>query len=312
MLSLYDKVCIFNEAKCETIIYGQYTKRFTKVHLEIDYTYKVVFSIKVPEFFIKIHGALDTIPSATFYYKDKEHTLKDINLEFPFTACDLNMDRKAAIICTMCKDYSHRLDEWIQYNLAIGFSGIVIFDNGSQSSMKAICDKYKGKVWLVDFPYIPFESQHWLTVQRVAFSIGVNAFRDKCRSIALIDADEFIYIPNMDNMNIEAFLENHKTNICIKSRILTNMNYSDEINNNVLLLATYVGEEMYTKIILNTSCLAEGEFISSPHAHSKQRLLRSSEIMHYHCWMNERYEYNNKMDKVLSLRNFFNKIRDGL
>jgi hypothetical protein len=175
--------------------------------------------------------------------------------------------------------------------------------------MKAICDKYKG-VLLVDFPYLPFEGQHWLTLQKVAFTIGVNAFRGKCRSIALIDADEFIYIPDMKPMNIEQFLQKHKTNICIKSRILTNSS-NDIIDNNILDLAIYLGEEKYTKVILNTSCIGE-EFITGPHNHPKQRLLRTSEIIHYHCWLNERYQYNESMLRVDLLKNFFSTIRYGL
>lgn len=307
MISLYDKACIFNK-RCETIIYGQYTKRFTKVNLKTDYSYRVVFATNSSQFSIRVYGRIDKIPSITFYFRNEELTLKDISLVFPFS--DLNLDPNSAIICTMCKDYSDRLDEWIPYNLALGFSGILIFDNGSNLSMKSICDKYKG-VLLVDFPYKPFDGEHWLTLQRIAFTIGVNAFRDKCRSIALIDADEFIYIPGMDPMNIEQFLQKHKTNICIKSRILTNSS-NDIIDNNVLDLAIYLGEEKYTKVILNTGCISDGEFIAGPHNHPKQRLLRTTEIIHYHCWLNERYQYNESMDKVLSLKNFFSKIRDGL
>lgn len=34
----------------------------------------------------------------------------------------------------------------------------------------------------------------------IGIHIGVNAFRSKCEKIALIDADEFIYIPNKSNI----------------------------------------------------------------------------------------------------------------
>ena len=29
----------------------------------------------------------------------------------------------------MCKNYGHRLEEWINYNLNLGFSHIIIFNN---------------------------------------------------------------------------------------------------------------------------------------------------------------------------------------
>ena len=73
--------------------------------------------------------------------------------------------------------------------------------------------------------------------------IGVNAFRTKCINIALIDADEFIWGPD----NIEDFLKNHSI-ITMRSNILTNKNSDDILNNNILELARYVGENKYTNI----------------------------------------------------------------
>ena len=79
----------------------------------------------------------------------------------------------------MCKDYSSRLDEWIIYNLKLGFSGIIIFNNDLDNSietekMKNICKKYKNKVFLVSFPYSPFECIDWNNIQKILLHIGVN------------------------------------------------------------------------------------------------------------------------------------------
>lgn len=210
----------------------------------------------------------------------------------------------------MCKNYEHRLDEWIQYNLKLGFSGIVIFNNdGNKSnqidetldycynkeSMAEICAKYEGKVLLIDFPYSPLRGTHYNNIQRLTLSLGVNAFRNKCRSIGLIDADEFIHIPKMQT--IEEFLQD-KSTITIRSNILTNMNNNDIINNNVLALAKYVGEDKYTKTILHTARIKENEFIITPHEHSSQTVLPKEEIVHYHCWLNNRYRYNASMRRI--------------
>ena len=37
-------------------------------------------------------------------------------LSFPFENCNLTLNADSAIISTMCKDYSSRLEEWIEYN----------------------------------------------------------------------------------------------------------------------------------------------------------------------------------------------------
>jgi hypothetical protein len=212
----------------------------------------------------------------------------------------------------MCKNYSHRLEEWIKYNIKLGFSGIVIFDNETnednngdpqeycikRKTTKEICENYKDKVFLVKFPYSPLKNNHWNTIQRMSLHIGVNCFKDKCRHIALIDADEFIYLPKEPSTSIETFLEKYNNTVTIKSNILTNKNYNDIIDNNVLKLAEYVGEDKYTKTILNTKQVKDFEFIFTPHNHYSEIKLEKNEIIHYHCWLNNRYSYNESMQKI--------------
>jgi hypothetical protein len=204
------------------------------------------------------------------------------------------------------------LDEWIQYHLKLGFSGIVIFNNDDNKSnslnesleycvhtltIEEISKKYKGNVFVVDMPYSSFINQHWNNIQRATLTIGVNAFRNKCRNIALIDADEFIYLPNNQHMQIEDFLKNYST-ITMRSNILTNKNNNDLLNNNILHYAKYIGEDKYTKTILHTDKINENEFILTPHEHGSQTIMNKEDIIHYHCWMNARYEYNETMPMI--------------
>jgi hypothetical protein len=173
--------------------------------------------------------------------------------------------------------------------------------------MKEITDKYEGKVLLIDFPYAPFKDFHYDNIQRNALSIGVNAMKDKCRNIALIDADEFIYIPKMDKMNIMEFLNRYNNTITIKSNIITNINDSDIIDNNIIELSEYVGEDKYTKTILFTKQINENEFITSPHIHPTEIILEKDVITHYHSWINMRYQYEETMEKISCLKDFFLK-----
>jgi len=308
--TLFDKICLYKNENNETIIYGQYIEKIKTIHIEgIDY--KVVFCNNRSDFYIKIVGKISYLEQIIFNLENETETiLYNISLFFPFENCDLELNKDtSAIISTICKDYTYRLDEWIQYNLTLGFSGIIIFNNDSNiknninesldfcisnESMEDIGKKYKGKVWIIDYPYSPLKTEHWNNIQRISLTIGVNAFQDKCRNIALIDADEFIY----PHMNIESFLQKYNTTITMKSNILTNKNMDDILNNNILELANNIGENKYTKTILKTDKINNLEFIITPHDHPSQMILEKEEIMHYHCWMNNRYDYYDSMEKI--------------
>lgn len=309
---LFGKVCLYDPLKDETIIYGQQYTKFDNVMID-NVSSDVVFCKNLPDFYIKLKGKQDKVESIIFMdNRAKILEMKDIHLQYPFENCDLQINSTSAIISTLCKDYSHRLDEWIKYNLKLGFSGIVIFNNDgnkksslnesvSRSTKHAtteeICKKYKGRVFLVDMPYSPFEGEHWNNIQRITLHIGVNAFRKKCRNIALVDADEFLYLPKNKDMKIEDFLKDYST-ITIRSNILTNKSDNDVLNNNVLQLAKYVGEDKYTKTILHTDKISENEFILTPHDHPSQQLMDKADIICYHCWMNDRYKYNEGMPYI--------------
>lgn len=306
---LFSKCSLYYPENNTTVIFGQCLDKFNKIYIE-NYQTTLVFCKDRLDFYIEIKGEILFIPLVTFYYNSNKVKIESINIYYPFKYCDLQLHPTSPIISTMCKDYSHRLDEWIQYNLNLGFSGIVIFnndknigndlneeENNKAYSTKEICKKYKGKVFTVDFDYLPLKNSHWNSIQSISLYIGVNALRTKCRNIALIDADEFIVIPNNPGMKIERFLDNRGT-ITIKSNILTNKNNDDILDNNILELAKYIGEDKYTKTILKTSEIKQNEFVFTPHEHHTQKVLNKDEIIHYHCWMNKRYEYKNNMKYI--------------
>ncbi len=328
-IQLFEKVSLFNN---KTIIYGQYKKKFNQIDIifnknkTTNIKFNLVFCKNRNDFYIDIDKKITYISEIHFITKIKGCNniiakKNDINLFFPFEKCDLSLNSSSAIISTFCKDYSFRLEEWILYNLNLGFSGIVIFNNDknksnsineslnfteSKLSTEEICRKYKGKVWLVDFNYQPFKGECWNTIQRISLHIGVNVFQNKCSKIALIDADEFIYVSNYSNIN-NFFSQYKGKTITMKSNILTNKNKNDIINNNILDLCMYVGENKYTKTIIDTSLLKSLEFIVTPHKHSTQILLDKNEIIHYHCWVNERYKYNENMVKLTILKDLKKK-----
>jgi hypothetical protein len=274
------------------------------------------------DFYIEIDKKISILDEVIFIKNGNSMTIKNIVLQNPFEHCDLSLNPESAIISTMCKDYSSRLEEWIDYNLNLGFSGIVIFDNDSNKSTKLneeleychyngttedICNKYKGKVWRVELKYEPFHGAHWNNIQRISLNMGVHAFRNKCGKIALIDADEFIHIPNCPN--IMDFFSNYKgQTLTIRSNILTNQSNQDIINNNILDLCVYVGENMHTKTILDTRKINRLEFIITPHIHPTELMMNKEQIIHYHCWVNARYSYHINMPKIDFLKKSLNIV----
>lgn len=317
-INLFSDVCLFDN---KTIIYGQSTSAFTSIEIKPNLQYIVVFynstnASNPTDFYLEIYDKISYIDEITFMdLRNNKVIKKNIVLYFPFENYNISLNPDSAIISTMCKDYSSRLEEWIEYNLNLGFSGIVIFDNDdnnkinehlenrqdNNTTISDICKKYKDKVICVTFNYKPFAGYHWNNIQRISLHIGVNAFRNKCSKIALIDADEFIHIPNKSN--IIDFLSDYKRKtVTIQSNILTNKSNDDVINNNILDLCLYVGENKYTKTIIDTNNLRPMEFILTPHNHPLETILNKDTIIHYHCWVNSRCIYDENMPKIESLK----------
>ena len=155
----------------------------------------MVFCKNRNDFYIEIPEKISYIREIIFINANTILAIqKDMPLLFPFENCNLNLNEEFAIISTMCKDYSSRLEEWIEYNLNLGFSGIVIFDNDENKinesliyqqnkvTTRDICKKYKDKVFCVKFSYKPIRGHHWNTIQRISLHICVNAFRNRCEN----------------------------------------------------------------------------------------------------------------------------------
>ncbi len=270
------------------------------------------------DFYIFIKGELKKFVGKRFNITINNIKLKSIKMYFPFLNINLNTNNSESNInFNMVKDYNHRLEEWIKYNLKLGFDTLVIFDNSkntnnslneresNKQNIHKVTDKYKN-VHVIDFPYRPFDKTHYEIIQRIAYQIFVNAFKYTCRYIALFDADEFIYIPNSDN-NIKNFLSNYNENLRIKSNILTNQKKNDPINNNILKLCRYDGGNKYTKSIIYCPSIYNNINIIKNHSQENSILLNKDIIIHYHCWVNKRCTYKKTMAKIDELYLFYKK-----
>ena len=313
------ETCLYNHSEMKCIIYGQYNIHIKKTLYKIPKDkenlkednikkFDLICSKNRKDFYIILNESLTLLKDkkCIFFFND---IILEFQLKFPFeNSIDLNINN-SAIISTMIQNYSNRIDEWITYNLKLGFSGIVLFDNGSNKNDLLetinIVNKYRDKVILINFPYKPFRNKHWNNIQRLSLSIGVNAFKKKCKFIAMIDADEFVYIPhNVRKLKIEDFLKKYNKTISIPSNILTNRYKNEIFDNNILSKAIYIGEDKYAKIIIHTYDIKNEKFIITPHEHKKQKILKKETLIHYHVWLNERYKYRHNMKKTYRLINY--------
>ena len=321
---LFNDLCIYDELKQETLLYFESNRNIKSIEINTDVEYNFILKKHDKPVgcygIIKLKGnKLNIIEKIVLTsMKGNTYIVTDMNMIYPFDKLDIKNNGKTSVITTMCKNYGHRLEEWINYNLKLGFSHIIIFNNDFNNKNKlneaktincrdttkninSICNKFPGKVFTVPFNYKPIEKNHWNSLQLSCLSIGVNALKNKCEYIATIDADEFIYIPKEPKINIEDYLLRYNINISIKSNILTNKG-NEYIDNNVLKLKLYLGPDKFTKMILKSSVLTENDkFITTPHSNSNMIKLDKDEIIHYHIWLNGRYKYEEDMEEITVL-----------
>tara|TARA_Y100000389_G_scaffold201500_1_gene244367 strand:+ start:1879 stop:2856 length:978 start_codon:yes stop_codon:yes gene_type:complete len=318
-INLFNKVCIYDKTKCQVLMYGQKLKSNRNTCTCKDYNINIVENgnsgpgAGQMDFIIKIDTKKEDIEGKELSFVFGTNRI-NCELFFPFESSLTHLDESSCIVCTMCElcDNKKRLDEWIQYNQKLGFSGIIIFSNDNEENideMKKICKKYEDYVSVVSFPYKALRKDiHWNNIQRASFNIGCEAFKNRCAQIALIDTDEFIYITSNPQVSIVDFMKGKGTCV-IQSNIITNKGIDDVFNNNVLSLCKYVGPNKYQKIILSTGELRKQKniFICTPHKGiAGGKLLKKTEIIHYHCWVNKRWEYNDNMPILNELEQFMN------
>lgn len=100
-------------------------------------------------------------------------------------------------ICAIIKNEQLYLDEWIKYHLDLGFSDIFLFEDYDSRPHDSIVEKYDnvtltkleniGMCYYEDGKRIPSQSRQYDT-----YKYALDAYKDKCDWLALIDIDEFI------------------------------------------------------------------------------------------------------------------------
>ena len=108
--------------------------------------------------------------------------------EFP-SKYILNKTYNDAVICAIALNEERYIDEWIQYNLFLGFSHIYIYDNSSNNVLK---NKKSDRVTIIHIP--------GAIKQLEAYNIFTVQYKTKHIWCAFIDCDEFIVLKKHDNI----------------------------------------------------------------------------------------------------------------
>jgi hypothetical protein len=130
-----------------------------------------------------------------------------------------NIKSNDVVICAIALNEELYIDEWIQYNLFLGFSHIYIYDNSDNNSLK---DKKTDRVTIIHFP--------GKTKQLEAYTIFSLQYKNKHKWAAFIDCDEFIVLKKHNS--IIDLLNDYDSydSICLNWKMFGTSNYVNYTN----------------------------------------------------------------------------------
>ncbi len=103
-------------------------------------------------------------------------------------------------IVAIIKNEGRYIDEWIKYHLLVGVQHFYLYNNESEDNIQEILKDYI-KRGIVDLIYFPGKAQ-----QIPAYQNALKKYRNECKYMAVVDADEFIR-PIDHNKNILDVIE---------------------------------------------------------------------------------------------------------
>ncbi|MFA7655075.1 glycosyltransferase family 2 protein [Acidithiobacillus thiooxidans] len=98
-------------------------------------------------------------------------------------------------VCAIVKNEGRDIAEWIAFHLMQGVEHFFIFDNASNdNTVEQILRFPDSFITLIDWPISPG--------QQAAYMYAISKFRDFSQWMAFIDADEFLFSPNGDDLRL--------------------------------------------------------------------------------------------------------------
>lgn len=159
---------------------------------------------------------------------------------------------KVALVC-IAKNEDNYIDEWINYNLKLGFDRIFIYSNNWEYE----CHNEKVSV-------IPFPGE---VKQTQSYNTFINDNRENYDWAAFFDVDEFLVLKKHNN--IKEFISDYidRDSIAINWVLFGDNNHTEIINNNYSVLSRFtkrqIGVNLHIKVIVK---IKDGVSMSGPHS----------------------------------------------
>lgn len=122
-----------------------------------------------------------------------------------------NRDDETLVICAIAKNATPYLEEWLDYNLALGFDHIYLYDNSVDFEISLFLEKYAGKD-KVTLSHLPGRKKQIAAYR----SCGEICREINVARILFIDVDEFLVLKKHDN--IRDFCRTYRHSVVFNSQ----------------------------------------------------------------------------------------------
>jgi hypothetical protein len=171
-----------------------------------------------------------------------------------------NSNHVEAVICAIALNEERYIDEWIKYNILLGFTHIYIYDNSHNNILK---NKESDKVTIIHFPGI--------TKQLEAYDSFVLQYKNKHTWAAFIDCDEFIVLKKHDNVMSFINQYNNCGAIALNWLMFGTSNEKEYRDEPVIKRFTYCSKNIHNHI----KCIAKLSYINNYENPHRPVLLKS-------------------------------------
>ena len=196
---------------------------------------------------------------------------------------------KVALVC-IAKNEDNYIQEWIDYNLKLGFDHIFIYKNNWNYELS------HEKVTIIDFP--------GEVKQLSSYNTFIDNYHDKYDWAAFFDVDEFLVLKKHNN--IKEFISEYSeyNSIAINWVLFGDNNLSEITNNNYSLINRFTKRQVGVNIHVKTiTKLYKHIRYQTPHAPNVEWVSPDKKIGHG----NFNYEGN---DNIAQINHYFCKTKE--
>ena len=173
-------------------------------------------------------------------------------------------------ICAIFRDEAPYLKEWIEFHKLVGVEHFYLYNNLSIDDYLSVLQPYinSGEVELTQWLFAADSASRWYEIQTGAYNDALKKSIHKCKWLALLDTDEFLFPSEKANLNKVLKEYEQFGGVCVNWQLFGSSDIW-EIPSNKLMIETLVmgaetlyGENLNIKSIVRPKCV---EYAPSPH-----------------------------------------------